>query len=83
MPHQSAIYKALFGVWVYYFHFYVLSEDDAHHSEFVFVPVSLTLAAAHFYFRFDRLECSKANVWSLHLNSRGDPSSGSSKLSYV
>ncbi len=39
VPHQSAIYKALFGVWAFnffYFFFNVRSEKDAPHSDFSF-----------------------------------------------
>lgn len=49
LPHQSAIHKALYGVWVFHL-YYVHSEEDAHHCDFVFVPINITLTAVNFIF---------------------------------
>lgn len=52
VPHQSAIYEALFDVWVFHF-FNVRSGEDTHHSGFVFVPVNVTSTALRSIFATD------------------------------
>ena len=76
VPHQSAIYKALFGIWGFFFlsFFYTCAVKTTHATKWFcfgfFVPVNVTAVnCIGFFFFSDRLECSKENVWSLRLSS--------------
>lgn len=72
VPHQSAIHKALYGVWVFHL-YYVHSEEDAHYCDFVFVPINITLTAVTFILFFPPTDSNAAKrMCGLFISTRGE-----------